>query len=308
MATAESPGTQALPGYNHEGSGQDPRIEIPTVAAVVVTRNPGSWLEQALRSLGSQDYPSLAVLVVDAASEEDPSDRITGALPEAFVRRVPHPGFAAAANEALYTVRNATFLLVCHDDVVLDPGAVRLMLEEAFRSNAGIVGPKIVDADNPGVPLEVGRSIDRFGNPHTGIEPGELDQEQHDGVRDVFYVSDTAMLVRTVLFHELGGFDALRFPGAEDLDLCWRARLAGARVLVAPDARVHHHQAAGDRGEAVAPDAAAIARNRISTVLTLTSARTLLWVVPVGVAASFAGVGWRGRDRSDACQLRASLL
>jgi GT2 family glycosyltransferase len=214
MATAESPSTQALPGDSDEGGGRDPRIEIPTVAAVVVTRNPGAWLEQALQSVGNQDYPSVAVLVVDAASEEDPSERIAGALPDAFVRRVPRPGFAAAANEALHTVRNATFLLICHDDVVLDPAAVRLMLGEAFRSNAGIVGPKIVDADDPEVLLEVGRSIDPFGNPHTGIEPGELDQEQHDGVRDVFYVSDTAMLVRTDLFHELGGFDVSRFPAA----------------------------------------------------------------------------------------------
>jgi GT2 family glycosyltransferase len=286
MATADSPGTQALPEDGDEG-GRGARIEIPTVAAVVVTRNPGPWLEPSLRSLGSQDYPSLAVLVVDAGSEDDPGDRITGALPEAFVRRVPNSGFAAAANEALYTVRNANFLLICHDDVVLDPGAVRLMLEEAYRSNAGIVGPKIVDADDPGVLLEVGRSIDHFGVPHTGIEPGELDQQQHDGVRDVFYVSDAAMLVRTDLFHELGGFDASLFPGAEDLDLCWRARLAGARVLVAPAARVQHREAAGLRGDGAAPDSAAMTRNRLRTVLTLSSASTLLWVVPVGVVASF---------------------
>ena len=140
------------------------------------------------------------------------------------------PGVAShAANEALYTVRNATFLLICHDDVVLEPAALRTMLEEAFRSNAGIVGPKVVDADNPEVLLEVGRSIDRFGVPYTGIEPGELDQAQQDGVRDVFYVSDAAVLVRTDLFFDLGGFDPAAFPGAEDLDLCWRARLAGAR-------------------------------------------------------------------------------
>lgn len=285
MASGESPGTQALRGERNQG-GRAPHTEIPTVAAVVVTRNPGPWLERALQSLGSQDYPSLAVLVVDAASEEDPGDRITGALPDAFVRRVPQSDFAAAANEALYTVRNATFLLVCHDDVVFDPGVVRLMLEEAYRSNAGIVGPKIVDADNPEVLLEVGRSIDRFGNPHTGIEPGELDQAQHDGVRDVFYVSDAAMLVRTDLFHELGGFDASRFPGAEDIDLCWRARLAGARVLVAPDARVQQPEATGSRGDGAAPGGVAVARNRIRTMLTLSSARTLLWVVPAGVAAS----------------------
>jgi GT2 family glycosyltransferase len=286
MASGESPGTQALRGQSDQG-GRTPHTEIPTVAAVVVTRDPGPWLERAMQSLGSQDYPSLAVLVVDAASEEDPSDRIIATLPDAFVRRVSQPGFAAAANEALYTVRNATFLLICHDDVVLDPGVVRLMLEEAFRSNAGIVGPKIVDAADPEVLLDVGRSIDRFGNPHTGIEPGELDQAQHDAVRDVFYVSDAAMLVRTDLFHELGGFDASRFPGAEDIDLCWRARLAGARVLVAPDARVQQPEAAAIRGDGAAPGPAAMARNRIRTLLTLSSARTLLWVVPAGVAASF---------------------
>jgi GT2 family glycosyltransferase len=286
MAMAESPGAQGLPG---DGDDRAPaaRIEIPTVAAVVVTRNPGPWLEPALRSLGNQDYPSLAVLIVDAASDDDPAARITGALPEAHVQRVAHPGFAAAANEALSMVRNANFLLICHDDVELDPGAVRELLGEAFRSNAGIVGPKVVDADRPEVLLEVGRSVDRFGNPHTGIEPGELDQGQHDAVRDVFYVSDAAMLVRSDLFHELGGFDASRFPGAEDLDLCWRARLAGARVLVAPAARVRHHEAAGARAGSVS-DERADSRNRIRTVLTLSSGGSLLWVVPVGIAASSA--------------------
>ncbi|HYV59204.1 MAG TPA: glycosyltransferase, partial [Acidimicrobiia bacterium] len=285
MATAESPGAQGLPGDGDEGS-PGPGIEIPTVAAVVVTHNPGPWLEPALRSLSGQDYPSLAVLVVDAASEADPAARITGAFPGAFVRRVPDAGFATAANEALHLVRNANFLLICHDDVVLEPGAVRHLLEEAFRSNAGIVGPKLVDADHPDMLLEVGRSIDRFGNPHTGIEPGEIDQGQHDGVRDVFYVPDATMLVRADLFHELGGFDASRFPGAEDLDLCWRARLAGARVLVAPAARVLHREAAATRAGDAVPDARAATRNRIRAVLTLSSGRTLLWVVPVGVAAS----------------------
>lgn len=283
MATSSSPGSQVLPG---DGGGPDPTAELPTVAVVVVTRDPGPWLEHTLRSLGDQDYQNVAVMVVDAGSQDDPAPRVAATLPGTYVRRIDDSGFAAGANEALSAVRNATFLLVCHDDVALDPSAIRVMLEEAYRSNAGIVGAKLVDADNPEVLLEVGRSIDRFGIPHTGIEPGELDQAQHDGVRDVFYVSDAAMLVRTDLFHELGGFDPAAFPGAEDLDLCWRARLAGARVLVAPDARVRHRAAAAQRDED-APDAVALARTRIWTVLTLSSMRTLLWVVPVGVVASF---------------------
>jgi GT2 family glycosyltransferase len=284
MATAESPGAQALPG---SGGGPDLRTEMPTVAAVVVTSDPGPGLEETLRSLGEQTYPSVTVLVVDAGSRDDPTDRIRARLPAADVNRAPDRGFAVAANEALHTVRNATFLLICHDDVVLDPSAVRVMLEEAYRSNAGVVGPKLVDHDNPEVLLEVGRTIDRFGIAHTGIEPGELDHEQHDGVRDVFFVSDAAMLVRTDLFHVLGGFDPAAFPGAEDLDLCWRARLAGARVMVAPDARVRRRETTARAGHDRASHPVAAARSRIRTVLTLSPRRTLLWVVPVGLAASF---------------------
>lgn len=299
MATTDLPRTEA------PGSGGNPglRSEIPTVAVVVVTRNPGPWLEQTLASLHGQDYRSLAVMVVDAGSNDDPSARIAAASPGAYVHRMSKTGFAAAANEALYAVRNATFLLFCHDDVVFEPPAVRLMLEEAYRSNAGIVGPKLVDVDSPDVLLEVGRSIDRFGIPHTGIEPGELDHEQHDGVRDVFYVSDAAMLVRADLFHELGGLDPAAFPGAEDLDLCWRARLAGARVMVAPDARVRHHEAAGRRGGDATPDPVVMARARIRTVLSLSPVRTLLWVVPAAIAAAFVealllSITFRRRTRS----------
>ncbi|HEX4531701.1 MAG TPA: glycosyltransferase family 2 protein [Acidimicrobiia bacterium] len=262
--------------------------QYPPVVAVVVTRNPGPWLEDTLTGLGAQDYDDLTVLVVDCGSQEDPTPRVATVLPRAFVRRLDESaGFAAAANEALHAVEGATFLLLCHDDVVLDPDAVRLMVEEGYRSNAGILGPKLVSADNPEILLEVGRAIDRFGAPYTGIEPGELDQEQHDGVRDVFYVTTAAMLVRTDLFVELGGFDPATFPGAEDLDLCWRARLAGARVLVAPDARASHREAADERALGDRPDEFALARSRVRVLFTSYSLRRLLWLVPFGFVVGF---------------------
>ena len=259
----------------------------PPVVAVVVTRNPGPFLEEALDALARQGYPALTVLVVDAGSDRDPTARIGAALPSAFVRRVGGDvGFGGAANEALAAVDGAAFFLVCHDDVALDPGAVGIMVEEAYRSNAAIVGPKLVRADEPDVLLEVGRAIDRLGGSHTGIEPGEVDQEQHDAVRDVFYVSSAAMLVRVDLFRELEGFDPETFPGSEDLDLCWRARLAGARVMVAPDARGRHHEAADQRRDADVPEVRDVARRRVRVVLSSYSLVTLLWVVPFGFVLS----------------------
>jgi GT2 family glycosyltransferase len=268
--------------------GDDQLAQYPPVVAVVVTRNPGPWLEDTLGGLAAQEYDDLTVLVVDCGSRDDPTPRVANVLPRAFVRRLEDgAGFADAANEALHTVEGATFLLLCHDDVVLDPHVVRLLVEEGYRSNAGILGPKLVSAENPEMLLEVGRFIDRFGAPFTGIEPGELDQEQHDGVRDVFYVTTAVMLVRTDLFAELGGFDPATFPGAEDLDLCWRARLAGARVLVVPDARATHREAATDRLRDDRPDEFALARSRVRVLFTSYSLHRLLWLVPMGFVVGF---------------------
>src|SRR5262249_45046504 len=156
-----------------EGAEAEPLAPYPPVVAVVVTRNPGSWFEATLDGLAAQDYAALTGRVGGGGSGEAPPPGAPARLPRAFVRRLDaNDGFAGAANEALHLVEGATFLMMCHDDVVPDPDAVRVLVEEAYRSNAGIVGPKLVSADDPGVLLEVGRAIDRFGAPYTGIEPG----------------------------------------------------------------------------------------------------------------------------------------
>src|SRR5205814_10300093 len=152
--------------------------------------DPGEWLEETLTALGAQDYPNLSLLVLDAgASGDDPTARIAQVLPDAYVRRVEgNPGFGAAANEALAAVEGAAFFLFCHDDAAPDPDAVRQLVEEAMRSNAGIVGPKLVEWDRPEHLAEVGLAVDKLALGHSLVEGGELDQEQHDAVRDVFAV------------------------------------------------------------------------------------------------------------------------
>jgi GT2 family glycosyltransferase len=276
---------------DEETGGEEPVQIAPPVVAVVVTHNPGPWLEETLGAFNDQDYPALGVLVLDNASREDPTPRIAAAMPRAFIRRRTEEGdtgFGAAANDALAAVEGATFLLFCHDDVAPDPDAVRILVEEAYRSNAGIVGPKVVDHDHPELLLEVGMAVDHYGVPFSGIEPDEVDQEQHDGVRDVFFVSHAAMLVRADLFNELEGFDPDAFPGADDVDLCWRARLAGARVIVAPNARVRHRQSTvveerpTHRSKPVEIGAATSSRVRV--LYKSYSALALVWVLPVSFA------------------------
>src|SRR4051794_18799124 len=266
---------------------EQPSGGAPPVVAVVVTRDPGPWLEETLAALGSQDYPNLSVLVIDAASVEDPTRRVAAALPSAYVRRLDRAdGYAAAANEVLGVVEGASHLLFCHDDVAPEPGTVRHLVEEAFRSNAGIVGPKLVFWDNTDQLLSVGMAVDKLATPARLVERGELDQEQHDAVRDVFAVSSACMLVRADLFTSVGGFSAVLGNAGEDVDLCWRAQIAGARVVFCPDARVRHLEAGGSGMRAALPDRGVATRNRLRTVLTNYGLVHRLRVVPQAIVLS----------------------
>ena len=73
----------------------------------------------------------------------------------------------------------------------------------------------------------------------------------------MFVLPSACLLVRADLFRALGGFDpAISFHG-DDVDLCWRVHLSGARVVVAPQARVRHREELEVRRPDLAPRPAA---------------------------------------------------
>ncbi len=240
----------SAPEDNEEpGFGAPPDVGLaPSVTIVMVAHDPGAWFEDSLRAVGDLEYPSLDVLVVDNASLVPVADRVHDQLPDARVVRLETDrGFGRAVNAVLDDVGDAAFVVLSHDDVAPEPQAVRALVEEAFRSNAAVVGPKLLRWDDPKRLLSAGEGSDKFGFPVHLVERNELDQEQHDAVRDVFTVPDAFTLVRTDLLVALGGFDEATTYFGDDLDLCWRCHVVGARVMVAPGARVRHAEALGER-------------------------------------------------------------
>ena len=248
----------------------------PPVVAVMVVFNPGDWFDEVLDGLADQDYANLKSLFLIVGDPGDVPDRVRQRVPNAFVRAVGNlDGYGSAANEVLRLVEGDNgFFCFLHDDVALDPGAIRLLVEELYRSNAGIVGPKLVSWDDPGVLQHVGIGVDRFGEVDSFVEEGEVDQEQHDAVRDVFALPSACMMVRADLFRAVAGFDtAIDFYG-DDVDLCWRAHLGGARVVVVPAARARHREALPARRPDLRP-ALLQARHRMRSIATLTGVRRL---------------------------------
>jgi len=200
--------------------------------------------------LAAQNYEQLSLLVLANGDAPEVAERVAGVAPHAFVRLIEeNHGFGAACNEAALMVEGSAFFLFCHDDVRLEPDAVQLMVEAAYRANAGIVTPKFVAYEDPLVLLHVGQTCDRFGVVRERVVSGEIDHGQQDLERDVFVAPGGVTLVRSDLFATLRGFDPLITLLGEDLDLCWRAQVAGARIIVAPLAKVAHREtvATGER-------------------------------------------------------------
>lgn len=270
----------------------------------MVVHDPGPWFDDVLAGLARQDYANLKFLLLLTGEPGDLPDRIAAAVPRAFVRAVEgNVGFGPTANGVLGLVEGDNgFFCFLHDDVALEPDAIRLLVEELYRSNAGVVGPKLVTWNDTTVLQHVGYGVDRFGEFDPIIEPGETDQEQHDAVRDVFALPSACLLVRADLFRSLGGFDEQISYHGEDVDLCWRAHHHGARVVVVPSAKARHLEQLVHRRPDLPHDSLR-ARHRVRAVATLTGARRLpllsvqLVVVSlvqfvIGVVTGHGGSAW----------------
>jgi len=167
----------------------------------------------------------------------------------------------SASSQAATADTGAGWLWLLHDDSAAAPEALAHLLDAARRSpSVGVAGPKLLTWDDPSRLLEVGLVITRSGRRVGGPARGEPDQGQHDHRSDVLGVSTSGMLIRLDVFKTLGGFDRAFGQFRDDLDLCWRAQLAGHRVVVAPRARMR--EAAASTNGRRSPDLSADAARR----------------------------------------------
>jgi GT2 family glycosyltransferase len=217
----------------------------PSVLALIVVGPEASpSLRDCLVSLANQSYPRMGVLAVDDGADDGSREMLHRSLgPRRVLRNERRLGPAGAVRAALDRpmAKGADFILIVDPSASLDRDAVGRLVESAVGigvEDVGIVGAKIVDKDRPRFLRDIGRSADRFGHPSSSLQPGEIDQGQFDRVLEVLCVSSAAMLIAREAWERAGLWDERLDRAHSDLDLCWRMRVAGYRVLMTPLARV----------------------------------------------------------------------
>ncbi|WP_018653459.1 glycosyltransferase family 2 protein [Actinomadura flavalba] len=237
-----------------------PVTDRHVVTAVLVAHDGAAWLPATLKAVLTQTRPVQRLVAVDTGSRDRGPAVLREVVGPGNVLTLPRTtGFGEALAEGLRhpaatlpvpdddpgAGARSEWVWLLHDDSAPAPTALDRLLHAATRDpGLTVLGPKVRDWDDRRVLLELGVTVDGAGRRDTGIDPGEFDQGQHDGDREVLAVGSAGMLVRRDVWERLGGFDLAFGLFRDDLDFCWRAHAAGERVMAVSDAVVHHAEAA----------------------------------------------------------------
>ena len=242
---------------------------------IVVAHHAGGALTRCLDALDGED-----VIVVDNGGG---GPEIDAASQRVHVIASPNDGFGAGCNlGARHT--DADVLVFLNPDTVAQPGAVAALARALEDPAVGVVQARLRLLDEPELLNSSGNVVHVSGLAWPG---GYRDRaDELTAPRDIPYASGAACALRADVFRELGGFTEELFLYQEDLELCWRARLSGLRVVVEPAADVLHEyvlERADRRKEYY------LERNRLAFLLTAFAGRTLLLLAPVLLAVE-AGI------------------
>lgn len=241
------------------------------VTAIVVSHDGATWLAETVAAISAQHRLPNQIIAVDNGST-DLSVRMLKNAGIPVIEQDRRSGFGAAVSAAVNalpgsgknTFENLTentgnnklennlenkkaeeWLWILHDDCAPRREALEKLLEAvAQRPQVAIAGPKILGWHDRKHILEAGVSIAENGTRWTGMEPREHDQGQHDDVKEVLAVSTAGMLIKREVFEQIGGFDPSLELFRDDVDLGWRAHVAGYGVIKVGAAGVYHAEAA----------------------------------------------------------------
>jgi GT2 family glycosyltransferase len=277
----------------------------PTVSVVIANWNGRSHLERCLPALEAQTLDSFEVIVVDNGSIDGSVQMLRSRFPA--VRAIANPvnmGFAAANNSGILA-SSAPFVATLNNDTEPSPGWLEQLLAPALADpSVGMVASKMLFAHRPGTINSAGIALDLAGIAWDRLG-GEPDR-QDDRVVEVFGPCAGAALYRRAMLDQVGLFDEEFFAYLEDVDLAWRARLAGWRCLYAPDASVLHvHSATGVEGSPF--KSYHLGRNKLWAIAKNYPAPHLYLLLPLIGVYDLAAVLYGVARRRDVAALRGRI-
>lgn len=231
-----------------------------SVAVVVLNWNGRHFLEEFIpllleRTKGMVPGGNMYLYVADNGSQDGSVEWLERNYPDGEIRIIRFDrnwGFTGGYNRAFEIISESGddfkyYLLLNSDVEVTDGWLDSLVSFMESRPEAAICSPKVRWRDHPEYFEHAGACggmMDHFYLPYCRgrvLSSVEKDVGQYDAApAKVFWASGTSFMIRSEVWHSLGGLDESFFAHMEEIDLCWRAMLSGLDVWVVPDSTIFH--------------------------------------------------------------------
>jgi len=219
----------------------------PSVAVVILNWNGKDLLSRFLPGVLKSKYANLQVIVGDNASTDDSVAFVRLNFPQiTIIENDRNYGFAEGYNRILDQV-TASYYILLNSDVEVPENWISpvIALMEADERIAA-AQPKIKwqsDKSKFEYAGAAGGFLDINAFPFCRgriFDIIETDLGQYNDVREVFWASGAAFFIKSAIWKKTGGLDPDLFAHMEEIDLCWRLKNEGYKVMYCPDAEVYH--------------------------------------------------------------------
>jgi len=219
----------------------------PKVSVVILCWNGRKFLEQFLPSVVKAKYDNLELVVGDNASTDDSVQFLKNNYPQVkLISLDKNYGFAGGYNEVLKQVTADYFVLLNQDVEVTENFIAPVIALMEGDKRIGAAQPKLKQFAQKNTFEYAGAAggwMDKYGYPFCRgrvFDALEDDHGQYETPAEIFWASGACLFIRAELYNSFGGFDADFFAHMEEIDLCWRLRNGGYKILYCPGAEVYH--------------------------------------------------------------------
>jgi GT2 family glycosyltransferase len=224
---------------------------MPPVTIIIVAWNQLEKTLACLDTVSALEYPHLRALLVDNGSEPPLAEFVGARHSIIEVLQLPRNlGFAGGYNAGLHRALEgqSRYYLLLNNDTLLEPGMLAKLVDEIESDrDIGLVTAKIYYVTEPRRIWTVGANLNVFLDLKDGGKD-QIDRGQWDAPRDIDFAPFAAILIRREVLEQVGMLDEGYFLYYEDMDYCRRARAAGWRLRLRPDALVFHNVSASTGG------------------------------------------------------------
>jgi len=224
------------------------KIKDIKTAVVILNWNGEKYLKKFLPSLIKYtNIPDTKLIVADNGSNDNSVSFIKEKYPSIELLLFDNNyGFTGGYNKAFELIDAEYFVLLNSDVEVTENWLSPIIIMMDKDKNIAAAMPKINSYSQKNDFEYAGASggfIDKYGYPFCRgriLSTIESDYKQYNDIREVFWAGGAAMFIRAENYKQSGGLDSDFFAHMEEIDLCWRLKNQGFKIMVNPESMVYH--------------------------------------------------------------------